>query len=265
MLIERIWSGNAYRNFHYLIACPETRRGARRGPAGVAACLDAAREPRLADHADPQHARASRPHRRQRRARRRHARQGAGARGRGQPHRRRGSRARRRATSSGSGAPSSSNAWTRRATRWRTSACSAHARSAGSVLRRHSVQCRRGQLPRRRAPGALYETFATQLARLPDDTRVYPGHEYLARNLEFTLDREPGNADAQQLLARGAERCAGERGRHDARGGEAREHLLPPAEPRQSSQRLREAFPDIGEQPDARTVFVKLRELRNRW
>jgi hydroxyacylglutathione hydrolase len=29
--------------------------------------------------------------------------------------------------------------------------------------------------------------------------------------------------------------------------------------------RLREAFPDIGEHPDARTVFVKLRELRNSW
>ena len=29
--------------------------------------------------------------------------------------------------------------------------------------------------------------------------------------------------------------------------------------------RLRERFPEIGEQPDARTVFVKLRELRNRW
>ena len=29
--------------------------------------------------------------------------------------------------------------------------------------------------------------------------------------------------------------------------------------------RLREAFPDIGEHPDERTVFVKLRELRNRW
>ena len=29
--------------------------------------------------------------------------------------------------------------------------------------------------------------------------------------------------------------------------------------------RLREAFPDIGETHDARTVFVRLRELRNRW
>ena len=29
--------------------------------------------------------------------------------------------------------------------------------------------------------------------------------------------------------------------------------------------RLREAFTDLPEQPDAQTVFVKLRELRNSW
>jgi hydroxyacylglutathione hydrolase len=29
--------------------------------------------------------------------------------------------------------------------------------------------------------------------------------------------------------------------------------------------KLREKFPDLPEQPDARTVFVKLRELRNTW
>ena len=28
---------------------------------------------------------------------------------------------------------------------------------------------------------------------------------------------------------------------------------------------LRESFPDLPEQPDAKTVFVKLRELRNKW
>ncbi|MES3013739.1 MAG: hydroxyacylglutathione hydrolase C-terminal domain-containing protein, partial [Pseudomonadota bacterium] len=28
---------------------------------------------------------------------------------------------------------------------------------------------------------------------------------------------------------------------------------------------LREVFPDLPEQPDPKTVFVKLRELRNRW
>jgi hydroxyacylglutathione hydrolase len=28
---------------------------------------------------------------------------------------------------------------------------------------------------------------------------------------------------------------------------------------------LRKSFPDLPEKPDARTVFVKLRELRNSW
>jgi hydroxyacylglutathione hydrolase len=29
--------------------------------------------------------------------------------------------------------------------------------------------------------------------------------------------------------------------------------------------KLRESFPDLPERPDARTVFVRLRELRNSW
>ena len=33
------------------------------------------------------------------------------------------------------------------------------------------------------ASEALYDTFVTQLASLPPTTRVYPGHDYLARNL----------------------------------------------------------------------------------
>jgi hydroxyacylglutathione hydrolase len=29
--------------------------------------------------------------------------------------------------------------------------------------------------------------------------------------------------------------------------------------------RLREEFPELPDQPDAKTVFTKLRELRNKW
>ena len=29
--------------------------------------------------------------------------------------------------------------------------------------------------------------------------------------------------------------------------------------------RLREAFPDLPDRPDPKTVFLKLRELRNKW
>src|SRR5262249_53799917 len=49
-------------------------------------------------------------------------------------------------------------------------------------------------------PNDLYNTFVTQLSRLPDGTLVYPGHDYIARNLGFTLDREPDNAKAKEML-----------------------------------------------------------------
>jgi hydroxyacylglutathione hydrolase len=113
-------------------------------------------------------------------------------------------------------------------------------------------------------PERLYDTFATQLAQLPDATRVFPGHEYLVRNLEFTLDREPDNAAAAALLR--------EARNHDPTnatvttlGEEKRINTFFRLQSPGVIARLREAFPDIGEHPDARTVFLKLRELRNNW
>jgi len=113
-------------------------------------------------------------------------------------------------------------------------------------------------------PERLFETFTTQLSRLPDSTRVYPGHEYLSRNLEFTLDREPNNEDAPRLLA--------EARHHDPAkatvttlGEEKRINAFFRLQNPAVIARLREAFPELGEQPDARTVFIRLRELRNRW
>ena len=49
-------------------------------------------------------------------------------------------------------------------------------------------------------PEELYETFYRQFRNLPDTTLIYPGHDYLKNNLEFTLDREPNNENAQKLL-----------------------------------------------------------------
>src|SRR5688500_8240629 len=48
-------------------------------------------------------------------------------------------------------------------------------------------------------PQDLYTTFVEQLAKLPDDTRVYPGHDYIENNLRFTLARESDNAAAKAL------------------------------------------------------------------
>ena len=43
MLTERIWSGNSLRNFHYLIACPETGEALAVDPLEWRLCLEAAR------------------------------------------------------------------------------------------------------------------------------------------------------------------------------------------------------------------------------
>jgi hydroxyacylglutathione hydrolase len=113
-------------------------------------------------------------------------------------------------------------------------------------------------------PGLLYETFAQQLAHLPDATRIFPGHEYLARNLEFTLDREPGNAAAAELLARA-------RAQDPANGlvttlaEEKRINAFLRLQEPQIIARLRASFPDLGAAPDARAVFLALRSLRNSW
>jgi hydroxyacylglutathione hydrolase len=113
-------------------------------------------------------------------------------------------------------------------------------------------------------PNVLYQTFVDQLAKLPETTRVYPGHEYMARNLAFTLDREPGNADAARALAtaRAHEAAAA---RITTLGEEKRVNAFLRLSNPEILARLRERFPEIGERPDARTVFVKLRELRNKW
>lgn len=45
----------------------------------------------------------------------------------------------------------------------------------------------------------LQETINGVFAPLADETRLYPGHDYLKRNLGFTLAIEPGNAAARAL------------------------------------------------------------------
>ena len=113
-------------------------------------------------------------------------------------------------------------------------------------------------------PNELYHTFASQLAKLPDTTQVYPGHDYLANNLRFTLDREPDNAAAKALLGTAeAQDPAQAMVTTLAREKEINTffRLTSPS----VIARLREAFPDLPEHPDPKTVFLKLRELRNSW
>ncbi len=113
-------------------------------------------------------------------------------------------------------------------------------------------------------PAELYETFENQLDKLDDDTRIYPGHDYLLNNLSFTLDREPDNHTARQML-------------EDYENQDPEDALVTTmAQEREINtffrpgnptivQKLADEFPELGESPDERAVFLKLRELRNSW
>jgi hydroxyacylglutathione hydrolase len=114
-------------------------------------------------------------------------------------------------------------------------------------------------------PDELYETFASQLDALPEETLIYPGHDYITNNLAFTLDREPDNDAAARLL----ETLNVE---HDPDNplvtsiAQEREfntffRLTSPT----VIARLRDAYPDLSDAPTPKEVFVKLRELRNDW
>jgi len=110
---------------------------------------------------------------------------------------------------------------------------------------------------------ALYTTFVEQLGRLPANTRVYPGHDYIENNLKFTLAREPDNVVAKQMLPQMA-------------GHDPASVVTTLADEQQINTflrldspgviaRLRQDFPDLPDSPDPKTVFTKLRELRNKW
>ncbi len=113
-------------------------------------------------------------------------------------------------------------------------------------------------------PHELYETFAGQLAKLADDTLIYPGHDYIANNLNFTLDREPDNRRAARLLEEVADQDPN-RALVSTLALEKEINTFFRLHSPTVIRRLREAFPDLPERPDAKTVFLKLRELRNSW
>jgi hydroxyacylglutathione hydrolase len=113
-------------------------------------------------------------------------------------------------------------------------------------------------------PEELYETFTSQLNDLADDTLLYPGHDYLVNNLKFTLDREPDNADAKQMLA--------DYGNQDPESAlittlsmEKKMNTFFRLDSPGVIARIEQAFPELGDSPSPKDVFLKLRELRNSW
>jgi hydroxyacylglutathione hydrolase len=263
MLIERIWAANSYRNFHYLIACPETGEALAIDPLEWRLCLDSARDKgwqitqilNTHEHLD-------------------HTGGNAGLVG-----------------ATGARVLAHAGAATRiggvdrglqkgdviRVGRTVELECldtPGHTMShvclfaqtyepalfcGDTLFNAGAGNCHNGGSPER-----LYETFVQQLERLPGSTRVFPGHEYMARNLEFTLDREPDNAQATARVA-AARRQEPAAMPVTTLGEEKHFNTFFRLQSPTVVARLREKFPEIGAHPDAKTVFLKLRELRNKW
>lgn len=105
----------------------------------------------------------------------------------------------------------------------------------------------------------LFATIERLRAELPPATRLYPGHDYLARNLEFTLSLEPGNARARALLPEARQAAM-----FTTVGDEQEINLFFRLDSHELRQSLAQSTPIA---PDASRdeVFAALRQARDRW
>lgn len=108
----------------------------------------------------------------------------------------------------------------------------------------------------------LYKTFSEQLFNLPDETEIYPGHDYITNNLEFSLDREPDNEYANQLLKEVSSQTADTR-MVTTLAIEKKMNAFFRLGQQQIFDRLTEKFPDITQTDEE--IFVHLRKLRDQW
>jgi hydroxyacylglutathione hydrolase len=263
LIVERIWTGNAYRNFNYLIACPETGEAIAIDPLDHAKCLARAKENGwhitqiLNTHEHHDHTGGN-------------AAVVAATGAKVIAHARAAGRIEGvdRGVTAGDVIKVGNSVElecldTPGHTMCHICLCSHTDQPAlfcgDTLFNAGAGNCHNGG-----DPVALYATFVDQLAKLPEDTLVYPGHDYMENNLKFTLSREPDNTDAKARLPRETDRDP------------ATSSVTTLAEEKRFNTffrlgspsliaRLREDFPELPEHPDAKTVFVKLRELRNRW
>jgi len=113
-------------------------------------------------------------------------------------------------------------------------------------------------------PELLYDTFHNQLSQLPNHILVYPGHDYITNNLGFTLAREPDNQAAIDLMAQ----VQNQDPHHPlvtTLDLEKQINVFLRLDNPTIIERLRKDIKHFPSQPTDKQVFLALRELRNQW
>jgi len=108
----------------------------------------------------------------------------------------------------------------------------------------------------------MYDTFVSQLMPLPDDTVLYPGHDYMKNNLAFALTREPDNQCAKSWQQK-VEDTDPDDMPYMTLGQERTYNPFLRLHESAIKSRLKEEFPDLG--LSDRDVFKALRALRDQW
>jgi hydroxyacylglutathione hydrolase len=263
MIVERIWTGNAYRNFNYLIACPETGEALAIDPLDHGKCLATAKArgwritQLLNTHEHSDHTGGN-------------AAVVAATGAKVIAHHKAGGRiaGMDRGVKAGDviqvGKTVELECLDTPGHTFCHICLRAHGDEAALFAGDTLFNAGAGNCHNGGDVAALYASFAEQLAQLPGNTRVYPGHDYIENNLRFSLAREPDNAVAAALLPR----VAGHDPATSVVTTLAEEKQINPFFRLGSASlvaKLRESFADLPEHPDAQTVFTKLRELRNSW
>lgn len=106
-------------------------------------------------------------------------------------------------------------------------------------------------------PSVLYKTISEQFQSLDDEVVLLPGHDYIANNLAFTVDREPSNTCACELL-------------EAAKKSDTTKMRTTMETERKVNTFLRLNNEEIvtrleGDVSSEEQVFIRLRELRNNW
>jgi hydroxyacylglutathione hydrolase len=113
-------------------------------------------------------------------------------------------------------------------------------------------------------PEALYTTFSEIFSKLADNTQIYPGHDYIVNNLEFTLSREPSNKVAATLL----DQVVAQDTNNPLVTTIAMEkqiNCFMRLDSQEIISNLQSTINDFPAQPEAKDVFLALRALRNHW